>query len=33
MIDEIRDILQSGFCLSDFSDKCKNDGACSVCLE
>lgn len=31
MIKEIRRILQSGQCLSDFSDKCKNDGACGKC--
>ena len=31
MIKKIRDILQSGLCLSDFTDKCKNDGACRKC--
>lgn len=31
MIKEIRSILQSGLCLSDFSDKCKNDGNCIKC--
>lgn len=31
MIEKIRYILQSGQCLSDFTDKCKNDGACRKC--
>lgn len=31
MIKKIRYILQSGQCLSDFGNKCKNDGACGKC--